>query len=114
MAVQVSRTSGGGRVCDGDIEVVGVAVLDDMSIDLPQPRPPAAVIEVNAFAIFRDVEVLVAEGTQVEISRGFQARNRSKVPSSDGTEHQVVRIHAHTMLGSVTGRITYPSSGSAG
>jgi hypothetical protein len=114
MAVQVSRTSGGGRACDGDVEVVGVAVLDDVSIDLSQPRSPAAVIEVDAFAIFRDVEVLVAEGSQVEMSRGFRARNQSKVLCSDGNEGQVVRIHAHTLLGSVTGRITYPSSRSAG
>jgi len=58
----------------------------------------------------RDVDVLVAEGTHVEMSGGVlrgELRNAvPAVPAVPGEQrHNVIRIHGHTLVGDVTARI---------
>ena len=51
-------------------ETVAVAVLGDVTIDLSRSERVPAEVAISAGAILRDVEVIVPEGTHVELSGG--------------------------------------------
>lgn len=67
------------------------------------PLSAPAEIDINAYAILRDVDVLVADGTHVELRggvlRGDLTNNAVAVPEE--RRRQVVRIHGHCLLGDV-------------
>ena len=85
-------------------QLLAVAILGDVTVDLPHPRSSPQVVDVDAFAVVRDAEVLVAEGTMVQMFRGFRASERAPwcLAPLQNQQHPVVRMHAHTVLGSVT------------
>ena len=62
---------------------------------------------INAYAVARDVEVLVAEGVHVElfgdVFRGDLRNDAPAVP--EGRRDRVIRIHGHALLGDVTVRV---------
>jgi Cell wall-active antibiotics response 4TMS YvqF len=95
------------RSWDVEDELIAVAVLGDVTIDLSQTKSAPAEIAINAYAIFRDVDVLVAAGTHVELSggvlRGDLSNHVPAVPA--GLRDRVVRITGHTVLGDVTVRV---------
>ena len=78
-----------------------------MTIDLSQVKGAPAEIDIDAYAILRDVDVLVAEGTHVEMSGGvLRGELRNAVPVvPEEQRRNVIRIHGHTLLGDVTARI---------
>lgn len=91
---------------DVEDELVAVALLGDVTIDLSQTRSTPAEVAIEAYAILRDVDVLVPEGTHVELSGGVvrgDLRNEVPVVSEEQREH-VVRIQGHSVLGDVTVR----------
>jgi|CZKT01.1.fsa_nt_gi hypothetical protein len=94
----------GKRAREWDVEddLVAVALLGDVTIDLSQTRNSPAEIAIEAYAVFRDVDVLVAEGDHVEMSGGVL---RGDVPAvSQERRDRVIRIRGHTVLGDVTVR----------
>jgi hypothetical protein len=95
------------RRSDVEDELVAIALLGDVTIDLSDTRSAPAEITVEAYAIGRDVDVLVAAGVHVELSgRGLRGHLCDDVPAAPAGRHDlVVRIHGHTLLGDVTARI---------
>jgi hypothetical protein len=95
------------RAWDVEDELIAVAFLGDVTIDLSQPKSAPAKIDIDAYAIFRDVDVLVAEGDHVELFGGVLRGNlRNNVPSvPENRRKRVIRIRGHTVLGDVTARI---------
>jgi hypothetical protein len=95
------------RKWDVEEELTAIALLGDVTIDLSDTRSAPAEIAIDAYAVFRDVDVLVAEGTRVELSgRGLRGELRNDVPAVEpGRRAHVIRIHGHTVLGDVTVRV---------
>ena len=58
------------RAWDADDEPIAVALPGEVTIDLSQIKSAPAESDIDAYAIFRDASVLVAEGTHVEMSGG--------------------------------------------
>ena len=81
-------------------------MLGDVTIDLTNPRSMPPNIGVQAYAIGRDVEVLVRPGTRVELSgRANSDHLNNEVADIAVTDHDhVIKITGHTFLGDVTVR----------
>ena len=94
------------RAWDVEDELIAVALLGDVTIDLSQTGNAPAEIDIEAYAIFRDVDVLVAEGDHVELFGGvLRGDLRKDVPAVPAERRdRVIRIHGHTVLGDVTVR----------
>jgi hypothetical protein len=92
---------------DVEDELVAIAVLGDVMVDLAGARTLPPVLLVKAFALGRDVDVHVAEGTHVELSRRPRKDHLSNdVPSVDENRRKnVVYIQAHAGIGDVTVRV---------
>ena len=91
---------------DVEDELNAVALFGDVSIDLSQNRSTPSEIAINAYAIFRDVDVVVGEGTHVELFGGVlrgELRNQASALPEERRE-RVVRVHGHTVLGDVNVR----------
>lgn len=92
---------------DVEDEFIAVAILGDVTIDLSQAKSAPAQILINAYAIFRDVDVLVPAGTHVELFGGvFRGDLRNNVPAPPkSAPDRRVRIHGHSVFGDVTVRV---------
>jgi hypothetical protein len=99
------------RKWDVEDELVAIAVLGDVTVDLSDPTNIPTEVRLKAYALGRDVDVLVASGTQVELSgRSHNDHLNNEVPSVPEVEcSRVLRIEGHTFLGDVTVRIADPS-----
>lgn len=95
------------RAWNVEDELIAVALLGDVTIDLSQTASAPAEIDIEAYAILRDVDVLVPEGTHVELSGGvLRGEIESHVPDlPEDQRSRVVRIHGHCLLGDVTARV---------
>jgi hypothetical protein len=95
------------RAWNVEDELIAVAFLGDVTIDLSQTKSAPAEIVIDAYAILRDVDVLVPEGTHVELFGGvLRGELKNDVPAvPEERRNRVVRIHGHTMFGDVTARI---------
>ena len=95
------------RAWDVEDELVAVAVLGDVTIDLSQTKSTPPEVDIDAYAIFRDVDIYVAQGDHIELSggvlRGELTNDVPLVPS--GRRDRVIRIRGHAMLGDVTVRL---------
>jgi len=94
---------------DVEEELIAVAVFGDVTIDLSQNKSAPTEIAINAYAFLRDVDVLVAENTHVELSgRANNDHLRNNVaPVPEELRDRVIQIHGHTVLGAVTVRIAH-------
>lgn len=94
------------RAWDTEDELIAIAILGDVTIDLSQAKSVPAEVDIDAYAIFRDVDVLVAPGTHVELSGGVLLGDlRNTAPAvPEEQRNRVVRVHGHTVLGDVTAR----------
>jgi len=94
------------RSWDVEDKLGAVALLGDVTIDLTNPRTLPADIGVQAYAIGRDVEVLVRPGTRVELSgRANNDHLNNEVADVAPTDDDhVIKITGHTFLGDVTVR----------
>ena len=83
-----------------------VSLFGDVTIDLTNPRSMPPNIEVQAYAIGRDVEVLVRHGTRVELAgRANNDHLKNQLAGEAVTDHDhVIKITGHTLLGDVTVR----------
>ena len=95
------------RSWDVEDELIAVALLGDVTIDLSQVSSCPAEVDIEAYAILRDVDVLVAEGSHVEMSGGVLRGDLSNdVPAvPEAHRRTVIRIHGRTLLGDVTARV---------
>jgi hypothetical protein len=89
---------------DVEEELGALALLGDVTIDLVNAKGLPSVVDVQAYAIGRDVDVLVRPGTRAELSgRAGNGHLNSSAVSVDTTEaDHLVRITGHTFLGDVT------------
>jgi hypothetical protein len=96
------------RTWDVESELTAVALLGDVTIDLAHAKRAPAEISVNAYAILRDVEVLVPKGTFVELNgrANNDHLNNHATGEPDERPERVVRVQGHTLLGDVTARAT--------
>jgi hypothetical protein len=93
---------------DVEDELIAVALLGDVTIDLSDTRSAPVEIGIDAYAIVRDVDVLVGPRVRVELSGGVVKGDlRNDVPPvrADDCDH-IVRIHGHALLGDVTVRLS--------
>jgi hypothetical protein len=78
-----------------------------VTIDLSDTRSAPAEIAIDAYAILRDVDILVGPRVRVELFGGVVRGDlRNDVPplDADHCDH-IVRIHGHALLGDVTVRL---------
>jgi hypothetical protein len=104
---EAGRSGKRAHAWDVEDELIAVALLGDVTIDLSQTRSAPSEIDINAYAIIRDVDVLVAPGTHVELSGGvWRGDLENLVPLvPEERRDRVVRIHGHTVAGDVTARL---------
>ncbi|MEO6885528.1 MAG: hypothetical protein ABI232_04460 [Jatrophihabitantaceae bacterium] len=100
---------------DVENELVAVSILGDVTVDLAHARTLPPDILVKAYALGRDVDVLVADDTHIEVSgRPRNGHLTNDVPFLDVSRRtHLVRIQAHTGLGDVTVRVAKRDSTSA-
>jgi hypothetical protein len=94
------------RSWDVEERLGAVSLLGDVTIDLTNPRSMPPNIGVQAYAIGRDVEVLVRPGTRVELSGRVNNDhlNNDVADIALTDDDHVIKITGHTFLGDVTVR----------
>jgi predicted membrane protein len=98
----------GNRARDWNVEkeLVAVSIFGDVTIDLTNVKSLPSDIEIHAYAIGRDVDVIVPAGTHVEMSgrahNDHLNNGAPSVPMAEGTRS--VKITGHTFIGDVTTR----------
>jgi hypothetical protein len=99
----------GKRARDWDVEdeLIAVALFGDVTIDLTRTRSLADDITIEAYAVIRDVDVIVPPGTHVELSGGVLRGDLvNEVPGvSDAERRRSVSVHGHSLVGDVTVRL---------
>jgi len=85
-------------------ELIGVALLGDVTIDLTNVMSWPPEVEIHAYALGRDVDVIVPEGTHVELDGRAHNDHLNDTAASMPMASAVhsVRITGHTLLGDVT------------
>ncbi|MGO9960412.1 MAG: hypothetical protein ACLP50_31295 [Solirubrobacteraceae bacterium] len=78
-----------------------------MTIDLSDTRSAPAEVHIEAYAIFRDVDVLVGAGTHVELGGGVLRGDLSNAvpPVPEDRRTRTVSIKGHSLIGDVTVRV---------
>jgi hypothetical protein len=104
------------RAWDVEDELIAVALFGDVTIDLSQNRSAPAEIDIEAYAIIRDVDVLVAKDTHVEMFGGvLRGDLKNEVPPvPEERRDHVIRIHGHCMAGDVTAQLADGDQRSSG
>jgi hypothetical protein len=91
---------------DVEDELVAIALGGDMTLDLRQTKTSPAQVAIDAYALLRDVEVIVPAGTDVqlvgEVVRG-RLRNDAQSPA-EGQVERIVKVYGHCLLGDVNVR----------
>lgn len=92
------------RRWDVEEELFALALLGDVTIDLGEANSIPSQVDINAWAILRDVEVIVPAGTQVEITGGgLFGHLTNEAPDVPPDKRQrTVRIHGHTLVSDIT------------
>ncbi len=92
---------------DVEEELIAVALLGDVTIDLSDTRSAPAEVHIEAYAIFRDVDVLVGAGTHVELGGGVLRDDLSNEvpPVPEDRRTRTVSIKGHSLIGDVTVRV---------
>jgi hypothetical protein len=101
------RTGKRAHTWDVEDELIAVAVLGDVTIDLSDTKSAPPEVHIEAYAILRDVDVLVGEGTHVELGGGVLRGDLSnEVPPVPEDERSgTVSINGHSLIGDVTVRV---------
>ena len=91
---------------DAEDELFALALLGDVTIDLSRANSTPTETDINAWAILRDVEVIVPTGTQVQITGGgLFGHLTNEAPDVPPDKRQrTVRVHGRTLLSDITVR----------
>jgi hypothetical protein len=94
-------------------ELVALSLLGDVTVDLWNSKSIPSEVHLEAYAIGRDVNVLVGPGTHVELTgRSHNDHLNNEVPSvPEAQSTRVLRIEGHTLLGDVVVRVHPGSQG---
>jgi hypothetical protein len=94
------------RAWDVEGRLTAVALIGDVTVDIAQARSAPERIVINAYAIFRDVDITVSAGDVVEMTGGglFGKASDEAPPIAQPDRRRVVSVHAHTLVGDVTAR----------
>jgi len=96
------------RTWDVEERLNAVALFGDVIVDLAASRNLPASVELHAYAVLRDIEVCVPEGTVVEVT-GLRVTDHvsSDVPdvAGDGCAG-VLQVISHAFRGDVTIRVS--------
>jgi hypothetical protein len=94
------------RRWDVEPRLDAIALFGDVEIDLTAARTSPDQVQITAYAIGRDIDVLVPAGTHVELSgRRHNDHLANRVPVVlEADRHRSVRIVGHTFLGDITVR----------
>jgi hypothetical protein len=94
------------RAWDVEDELVAIAIGGDVTIDLSQAHSCPAHVTIDAYALFRDVDVIVPAGTDVQLSgEVVRGRLRNDVQSpAEGYRERVVTVSGHCLVGDVSVR----------
>jgi hypothetical protein len=78
-----------------------VAVFGDIDLDLRQAELPPGEVIISAVAPFGNIDVLVPDGTRVELG-GFAVFGSKKVAvTADDNSTALMRVRGYTLFGSV-------------
>jgi predicted membrane protein len=80
-----------------------VAVFGDIDLDLRQATMPVGEVVINAVAPFGNIDVLVPEGSQVDVG-GFTLFGSKKVAVGQATTNEsaaVIRVRGFSLFGSL-------------
>jgi predicted membrane protein len=98
----------GKRAHDWNVEkeLVAVSILGDVTIDLTKVKSLPSEVQIDAYAIGRDVDIIVPARTHVQMNgranNGHLNNGAPSVPST--TNMHTIRVTGHTFLGDVTTR----------
>ncbi len=92
---------------DVEEELIAVALLGDVTIDLSDTKSAPPEVHIEAYAILRDVDVLVGERTHVELGGGVLRGDLSNEvpPVPEDKRTGTVSINGHSLIGDVTVRV---------
>ena len=92
---------------DVEEELIAVALLGDVTIDLSDTKSAPPQVHIEAYAILRDVDVLVGERTHVELGGGVLRGDLSNEvpPVPEDQRAGTVSINGHSLIGDVTVRV---------
>jgi hypothetical protein len=93
-----------GQRWDVEPELVAFALFGDVTVDLAHARSTPSEVRIRAWALLRDVDIIVAPHTRVELSGGG-IRGHIRSEASDVSAEQatsVVYVEGHTLLTDVT------------
>jgi hypothetical protein len=98
----------GKRAQQWDVEpkLFAFALFGDVTVDIARARSMPTEITVRAWALFRDIDIIVPSDAQVELTGGgIRGHLTSHMPDVS-TEHArpLVRVEGHTLLADVTVR----------
>ena len=85
-----------------------IAVFGDIDADFRQAIVPAGKVAIDAVAPFGNIEVLVPDGAQVDVS-GFTLFGSKKIAVEGATTNEpaaVIRVRGFTLFGSLKVRST--------
>lgn len=95
----------GARARSWDVEetLVVIALLGDVVVDLGRTWSLPAFVELRAYALLRDIEVVIPQGTAVELTGRALANHVSSNVPDVPEDHRtcVVRVVSHAFRGDV-------------
>ena len=91
------------RRWDAEGRITAVALFGDVTVDLAGAHSVPSVVEISAWALFRDVTILVAPGTHVDVvGDSFIGEVHNAVPAlPQGFRRHTVRVECHGVIGDV-------------
>ena len=91
------------RAWDVENELTGLSILGDVTIDLSKVKSLPPEINIDAYALGRDVDIVVPTDARVELTgrANNDHLNNEAVPGSDESPTVIVRVSGHTFLGDV-------------
>jgi predicted membrane protein len=91
------------RAWDVENHLIGLSVLGDVTIDLSEVKSLPQELHIEAYALGRDVDIIVPAGTRVELAgrANNDHLNNEVVSDPGGSAPFRVRITGHTFLGDV-------------
>jgi hypothetical protein len=95
--------------------LTAIALFGDVIVDLAAAQKLPAHVEVHAYALLRDIEVLVPRGTTVEVTGG-SVDNHVKSEAPDipvDRQTAVLRVISHAFRGDITLRLAGPGTSSS-